>query len=382
MTHERLFDRIDELQQEYVQFWTDICNIESPTDYKAGVDAVGAYIAEKAAARGWRIETHHEEVSGDALCITMNPDAPGKPVCFSGHMDTVHPVGLFGTPAVHRDEEFIYGPGVADCKGGIAVSFLAMAALEDCGFKDRPVKLILQSDEENSSRTSEKRTVQFMAKCAEGCAAFLNTEGGTLEKATLTRKGILKYRFTVTGKAVHASSCCKGVNAIAEAAHKILELEKYKDHTGITCSCDVISGGTAINTVPAECHFDVDVRFADEQQRQTMERKIAELAAVNYIEGTTTTAECLSVRVAMPPNEQNSALFDRLNEICAKAGLPHMEPGHGQGGSDAADMTAVGIPTLDCFGTAPHAIHSIRERSELRSLTDGAKRLAAIALYL
>jgi acetylornithine deacetylase/succinyl-diaminopimelate desuccinylase-like protein len=39
-------------------------------------------------------------------------------------MDTVHPEGLLGTPAVRREGEFIYAPGVADCKRGIVADLL------------------------------------------------------------------------------------------------------------------------------------------------------------------------------------------------------------------------------------------------------------------
>ena len=29
-----IFKRIEELEKEYIDFWTDICSIESPTEYK------------------------------------------------------------------------------------------------------------------------------------------------------------------------------------------------------------------------------------------------------------------------------------------------------------------------------------------------------------
>ena len=100
LVNEMLIKKLDELENEYVDFLADICRIESPTDFKEGVDAVGRYIIEKAQKRGWEIEINKQEVSGDAICITMNPDATEKPVCFSGHIDTVHPVGLFKDPIV------------------------------------------------------------------------------------------------------------------------------------------------------------------------------------------------------------------------------------------------------------------------------------------
>lgn len=38
MKCEKLFQTIESLNEEYLQFLTDICNIESPTEYKEGVD--------------------------------------------------------------------------------------------------------------------------------------------------------------------------------------------------------------------------------------------------------------------------------------------------------------------------------------------------------
>lgn len=50
--HNKYFEAIDKLYNEYVGFWQDVCNIESPTEYKAGVDAVGNYFAEWAKKHG------------------------------------------------------------------------------------------------------------------------------------------------------------------------------------------------------------------------------------------------------------------------------------------------------------------------------------------
>ena len=99
MKCEALFQTIDELYETYLNVWEDICSIESPTDCKKGVDEVGAYVVALARRHGWLVEKLSQEVSGDAVCITMNADANARPVSFSAHMDTVHPIGLFGTPA-------------------------------------------------------------------------------------------------------------------------------------------------------------------------------------------------------------------------------------------------------------------------------------------
>jgi len=45
MKCEELFAKIDELNEKHVAVWEDVCNIESPTDCKPGVDA--AYVTAK-----------------------------------------------------------------------------------------------------------------------------------------------------------------------------------------------------------------------------------------------------------------------------------------------------------------------------------------------
>ena len=206
---------IEKLYEEYVSFFVDVCNIESPTRYKEGVDAVGNYFAEKAKKLGFDVEFFTQPVAGDVVCITMNKDADGKPISLSGHMDTVHEIGTFGTPPTKIENGNIYGPGACDCKGGIVAAFLAMHALRNCGFTERPVQLLLQSDEENGSKPSNKATINYICEKAKNSVAFLNLEGNApkSDEACLIRKGIVTFNFTVTGKEAHSSKCAtEGAN--------------------------------------------------------------------------------------------------------------------------------------------------------------------------
>lgn len=385
MTYQACFQAIEERTSSFIQFWSDVCNLESPTAHKAGVDAVGAYFIREAQKRGWQIEINRQAVSGDAICITMNPDAKGTPVALSGHMDTVHPVGCFGSPAVRIEGDKIYGPGVTDCKGGAVAAFLAMDALAARGYTERPIRLILQSDEETSSKGSNKQTVAFMCEKAQGCAAFLNTEGHKKDGLVLTRKGIIRFRLTVIGEAIHSSNCADGVggiNAIAEAAHKLLELEKMKDKEGLTCNCGLIEGGSAPNTVPASCSFVADIRFATSEQMEQAERTVRAVAAHAYLPGSRCEVELISRRIAMEKSDKNDALLDRINAIYAEARLPAARKLHSNGGSDAAYVTAAGIPCVDSIGVEGGRIHSREEFAYLPSLPAAAKRMAAVILGL
>lgn len=382
MDCQQLFSVIDTLSAEYIGVWEDVCNLESPTADKARVDKVGDYFVAMARKRGWAVDRLPLENAGDPICITLNPEAEARPVTFSGHIDTVHPVGLFGDPPVRRDGENIYGPGVLDCKGGVVASFLAMDALDRCGFRGRPVQLIIQTDEETGSRTSGKKTVEYMCRMAKDSVAFLNTEGADGNKVVVARKGILRYQFHIHGKATHSARCEEGASAIAEAAHKILKLEEKKDPAGLTCNCGVIRGGTVANTVAEECSFLADLRFADQAQYVQAEALVQAVAEQTHIPGCTCRVEKISDRPAMAWEDRNVALLEKINGIYAQVGLEQLVSKRERGGSDTAYTTLAGIPCLDSFGVEGGRIHSTEEYAMLHSLAVSAKRLAAVAYCL
>ena len=382
MEHLKVFEAVEQLEAKYIRIWEEMCTIESPTTFKEGVDAVGNYCCKIAEEFGWKVEKQQEPVSGDPICITMNPDSNEQAICLSGHMDTVHPVGSFGTPAVRMDDTYIYGPGVRDCKGGIVAALMIMEALQKCGYTKRPIKLILQSDEENSSATSQKRTVDFMEKMAKGCLAFFNLESLLPGKVTVQRKGIMKYRFEITGEAGHAGKCYMYTSAIREAAHKIVDIENWKEKDGITCNVGTITGGTGINVVAENCTFQVDVRFVDEATRMQIAEFMQQVADKSYVKGSSCKLTLVSMRPAMPKSAANDALVESINEIFQKTGLPVLEPTAVPGGSDCSDLVTRGIVGLDSLGIEGTDSHSLKEKAELASLVRCGKRMCAVLWYL
>lgn len=382
MQCEKLFNLIDELNEEYLNILEDVCNIESPTLNKEKVDEVGDYFIKMAEQKGWKTEVLKQEIAGNVVCITLNPNASKAPLSVSAHIDTVHPVGLFGNPPVKRDQDNMYGPGVMDCKGGAVAAFLAMDALEKAGFTDRPIQLLLQSDEETGSATSKKETIKYICEKAKGSVGFLNLEGYLNGSAVLIRKGILRYNLTVHGKALHSSRCTDGANAVLEAAHKIIKLEELKDPEGLTCNCGVISGGTVPNTVAEKCTFSVDIRFANGEELKKAREFVKEVVENSTVEGCTCEGEEISLRPAMEYAKENFKFLDKINEIYKANGLPELEARKCLSGSDAAYVTEAGIPCIDSIGTEGQYIHSVNEYIKLSSLKESAKRIAAVAYMI
>ena len=377
-----LYQLIDSLTETYYQVWEDLCNIESPSAYKEGVDAVGNYCIHFAQKRGWQVDVCRQEVSGNAVCITLNPQVAAAPLAISGHMDTVHPVGSFGTPTVWRDEEKIYGPGTLDCKSGVVLGLFVLDVLDRLGYSKRPVKLLLQSDEEVGSRTSNKATINWICQQAKDAVAFLNLENNRNDNAGISRTGIARYEFTVTGKAAHSAACNTGASAIAQAASMLLELEKLKERNVLTCNCGLISGGSTPNSVPEKCTFVADIRYRDEEQLAIAKELLEKVSNTEYIPGCSSTYEQISYRVSMPVMQRNLDLLEQVNKILTDAGMAAMAPVALGGGSDAADVTAAGIPCLDGMGPKGGGVHSRNEFAYLASLPEAAKRVATILYNL
>ena len=218
-----------------------------------------------------------------------------------------------------------------------------------------------------------------MYEKAKGCIAFLNTEPGYKEGHVITRKGICKFRFEIIGKAAHSASCFDGASAICEAAHKIVRIEKYKDESGITCNCGIISGGSAENTVPETCSFTADFRFSTDEQREEIMKVVDEVASESFVEGTECTYTLASSRCAMMKTEKNVALFEKVRKIYLENGLDDVKMISSRGGADSSDMTQRGITCLESFGTIGGNLHKLDEYAELDSLLIAAKRIASVA---
>ena len=117
----KILDYIDTNGADYILLWRDVCNIESKSGDKAALDRVADTVEKYASSLGFAVTRKLFEKTGDFLMIDMNFAAP-EGYAFLAHMDTVHDKGKFGYPPVKISGDIMTGPGVIDCKGGIAVA--------------------------------------------------------------------------------------------------------------------------------------------------------------------------------------------------------------------------------------------------------------------
>ena len=373
---EKLYAIIDELSPAYVQFWKEICEIETPSQDKAALDRLVDKLQAHAEALGCLVTREAFEKAGDCLRIDL-PGDDRQPIVLMAHMDTVHNIGSFGPNPVTLKDGILYGPGVNDCKNGITMIMLLLEAFQKSGTAHPPIRVLFNSDEEISARLSGKQGVAFFETNAAGAKAVLNCESGSDGKIVVGRKGIGSLKLTIAGKAAHAGVCYfDGVSAVREAAHKILAIEALSQRDGNTFNCGIVRGGTKTNIVPESCVVEVDIRSMEEQSMQDAIEQVREIAAHSYVEGTSCTVEICSIRPPMEPNAANRGLLDQINKLAAKLGMEPFEGVISGGGSDAAYTTRIGIPTVCSIGPCGWDVHTIRERSDVKTLPIRAKLVA------
>ena len=131
--------------------------------------------------------------------------------------------------------------------------------------------------------------------------------------------------------------------------------------------------------MPEKCTFTADIRFATDEQREEADRLVEEITNKSFVEGTKCITRLASYRVAMERCDKNVALLDKINDIYKETGLPELSGRDVKSGSDASDLSAFGVPTLDSLGAEGLGIHSINEYARISSLAESAKRLASVA---
>lgn len=216
--------------------------------------------------------TYNAERTKANLFATVGRAVQGG-VIASGHTDVVPVTGQAWSTdpfkAARRDDR-IYGRGSCDMKGFIAVALGLVPRLQ-ARSSMRPLYLALTFDEEIGCR-GVSALLEALPESARGANICVVGEPTEMQ-VVVGHKGAGMYACEVSGLEMHASRAPEGVNAIEYAAEMIRRTRDLADrlareerhqtefdipHT--TVSVNRIQGGTAGNTVAAECRFLIDIR--------------------------------------------------------------------------------------------------------------------------
>jgi len=362
---------IDENESRMLRLWEQLVRIESPSNFKAGVDRVGQVIDRFCREElGYYTRFQEDAVYGNCLAACSCPfEEYHNGIAISAHMDTVHAVGSFD-PVFSRDNTYFYGPGAGDCKGGIVMALLTADALKHIGYQERPIKLLFAADEESGGPTG----ADFYPRELTGSSCMFNAESGLRGKLVTGRKSSLIAVYDITGEAGHIGYLQgKPKSAIREAAMKLLALENASDYDMLTFCGGTIQGGHAATSVPDHCQLQVNVRIKDDSAVKKAISILEDTAKTVFVPGTSCTLEIRGNRMPMSQRNGNLQLCQRFSEASQSLGFDAFKSTFVGGASDASYASALGIPVVCASGPVVDLQHTQKERVEFATMAQRAK---------
>jgi glutamate carboxypeptidase len=144
---------------------------------------------------------------------------------------------------------------------------------------------------------------------------------------------------------------------------------------GTSVSVTQMSGGTAMNVIPAEAELYIDVRFMKSSEAQRIDDAVKELEAV--VPGAKLEVRGFIDRLPMERDDKMIEAFTQARDIGASIGLTLGEEFSG-GGSDGNFTAGAGFTTLDGLGPEGKGMHALHEHVLIRSLPRRAALIAAL----
>lgn len=373
----QLLPYFQERRAAMIELLTTLVNYETPSTDKASLDKLGAYIETLFRDLGASsVQRFAQTETGDQLLAKWNEGAPGLPILFLVHIDTVWPLGTLAQRPVRIDDDGrLFGPGAIDMKAGIAVALEAIRGLRERGeFPNRPIWFLVTPDEEIGSPYSKP----IIEQVARQCGLVLVMEPATPNEALkVARKGIATYHIEVQGRPSHAGNAPeKGLNAIIDFAQQALKLHAMNDlKNGTSVSVTMVNGGSAANVIPEFVHASVDARFLTTAAMEATNEQI--MALEPFIPG-------VQVRVTRshghPPMENNALMqanFAQCKAIGEKIGVTVRGESVG-GASDGSTVASLGISVLDGMGPQGDGLHALDEHVIINSMPRRAALIAAM----
>jgi glutamate carboxypeptidase len=270
-----------------------------------------------------------------------------------------------------RDSHRVYGPGVADMKGGIAVAVHAARQLARGSRPFARLELVSASDEE--TRPAAPLTMDRLA----GFDAVLCMECGRVDGSIVSeRKGGRWFRIHASGRPAHAGvDPDGGRNAVLALCQEALRLSSlHHARTGLTFQVTELYGGEGVNTVPGRGFLTGDMRA---RTASDLDWAMAQVRAFGSYDGVALREEDLGGPPPLERSREVAALARAAIGLGAKLGHEFDETSTG-GVSDGSWTAWSGIPTLDGLGPVGGDDHTPYEYVELHTFAPRAGVVAGL----
>ena len=350
--------------------------IETGSQLIEGLNRLADYTQQRLQALGGRVERLTATRAPGGPIVKASFDGKGtRRVMLMAHMDTVYGAGTLATQPMRRDGNKLYGPGIADDKGGIAVVLHTLALLKDAGWQDYArLTVLFNPDEEIGSIGSG----ELIATLADEHDVVLSFEP-TAAKAVVKQEGLLlgaagtaTAELVVKGRASHAGAAPElGRNALIELSHQLLQTRDLaKTIPGAQLNWTTARAGEVRNQIPESASAGGDVRLTEADAADRLRAALNEKVTNKLVPETTTTVTLVVGRPPYRANDAAKAMAKHAQGIYAELdnrplALAPMTGGATDAGYASRSGKAV---VLESFGLAGFGYHARDEYIEIDSI--------------
>jgi formylaminopyrimidine deformylase len=332
-----------------------------------------------------------------------------KSLIVNGHVDVAE-VGdekeWDASPFIARIEEpYIFGRGVADMKGGIAASLMAITILKELGISlkgDLQFQSVIGEEvgEAGTLACTERGYTADYAVVVDTSDLHIQGQGGVIT-GWITIQSKETYHDGIRSKMIHAGGGVKGASAIEKMLKVITGLQELERHWAVTKSYEgfapgsntinpaVIEGGRHAAFVADRCALWVTVHFYPNEDYEEVIKEIelhigAVAAADPWLRDNPPTFKWGGKSMIVDRGE----IFPSLEIDPSHPGIQCLtstyenllmqKPTIGMSSTvtDAGWLGRAGIPTV-IFGPGKlEDAHAVNEKVEIRQLLDFTKVLA------
>ena len=374
-TDEKLLAAARVAEPAVIESLKEMVTIESGTMDLPGLGRMADYAERRLKALGLQVERRPTSTAKGEMLIGRVQGGGRRKLMLIAHLDTIYWPGTLATQPIKLDGNKLYGPGIADDKGGVAVILHSLDILKAAGWQDYAQLTVLFNSDEESQSAGSGETIADVAGSHDVVLSYEPTAAKAMfktEGVLLAAAGTGTVTMTVSGRASHAGAAPEqGRNALIELAHQISQTaDIVKGIPGAQLNWTQASAGRVRNQIPDQALASGDLRLTAVDAAQKLEAALKSQAAQHKVPDTETS---IVIDIGRPPfagDARTLGLAKRAQAIYAELdGRPLMlVPGTG-GGTDAGYASRSGKPVvLESLGLAGWGYHARDEYIEIDSI--------------
>ncbi|KRA55128.1 peptidase M20 [Pseudoxanthomonas sp. Root65] len=371
-----LRDAATQAQPAVIETLRELVTTESGSTDHEGVATLMTYLGTRLRALDAKVDRMPSATGGPDLVRGVFSGNGALKVMLIAHADTVYDRGILAREPYQQKGSLLYGPGIADDKGGIAVILHAMALLKARAWNDYATVTVLFNPDEEIGSPGSGETIATLAAAHDVVLSFEPSPAKAViehEGVLLSAAGTSQVRMSVQGLSAHAGAAPEqGRNALLELAHQLVQTKDVAATVpGAQLNWTTANAGNARNQIPerAEAGGDVRVMQADSNEKllAALQAKVKERP---LIPDTTTTVTLEPLRPIYVAGDRGRALADLARDIYAELdGRTLLMHPTTNGGTDAGFAGRSGkAAVLEGLGLAGWGYHARNEYIEIDSI--------------